>query len=482
VLQQYYTKVVYSPAYVGRHGLIGTSWRYGLAVAEDHVTWRVLRYFSPVSKIHSNRWFRQHMQAAREMRSSLLCSAWLSRTFLSITEGRVQLQASTLNVARTRSRQISTHTRQPKHTASSATKNARTVRKGTHASAAVPKSLHRPPSENLSASSYNLSLNVPHPENDLSSTRPAPLNLPDGPVKELDESVSLKSRGTYLFRLGKAFVGFYKTGIKNIWFNYKEYRQIRKRIDGTAIHNLIQHGPTPKISRREFQLYLRTQHDLKKLVPFCLVFAICGEFTPLVIPVLGTAVVPYTCRIPKQVKQNLQKTLSRIQNVERIGPQRGGVSMTPALAYVHDVDPFGLALRKVPVLGPLLWRFWVEPKFKRRMDDIICDAILIMREGGVQRLEPEELYQFCVEIRKVDTIKHLIDHYTLGIQSQIPDPELRRTQDGLKVFLDEIHRLTDYEGKRRIEKPEVVFESAAQHANRTDGEVYIPAPEVLKGK
>jgi LETM1-like protein len=394
----------------------------------------------------------------------------------------VQRYASALNVARSRSRQIPTQTRRPKHTASSAIKNARTVRKGTHASAAVSKSLHRPPPENLSASSYDLAFNVPHPENDLSSTRPAPLSLPDGPVQESDGSISLKSRGTYLFRLGKAFVGFYKIGIKNIWYNYKEYRQIRKRIGGTAIHTLIKYEPTPKISRREFQLYLRTQHDLKKLLPFCLVFAICGEFTPLVIPVLGTAVVPHTCRIPKQVKQNLQKTLSRIQNVERMGPQQGGVSVTPALAYVHGLDPFGLALRETPVLGPLLWRFWVEPNFNRCMDDIICDAILIMREGGAQRLEPEELYQFCVKIRKFDTIKHLIDHYTLGTQSQFPDLELKRTQEELQVFLDEIRRQTNYEGKRRIEKPELIFESAARHANHTDGEVYVPKPEALKGK
>lgn len=427
--------------------------------------------------------------ATREMRSSLSCSGYVCRSFRPLVQGNVHQRAPAHSDARARFRKTSAQTQQPKHTAKVATTLVKTRQDRSRAPGAVFKSHNSPlsiPPEAAGTPSPDLASRVPSGKNDLSSTRPAHLDLPDRPNGEIGGSVTLKSRGTYLYQLGKAYLGFYKTGVKNIWANYKEYRDIRRRLNGTDIHRSVKHAPSPAITRREFQLYLRTKHDVTKLIPFGLVFAICGEFTPLVVLALGTAVAPYTCRIPKQLKKDLQKTLSRIEHVERMSLQKKDqVSVPRAIAYVHGLDHFGLSVREIPVLSGLLWRFWVERKLKQRIDDIVCDAILIIKEGGVGRLEADELFQLSANIRKGDTIKRLIDYHTLGIQSHIPPTEVKRTQKELQLFIDEIRLALAAHQQSKADggyQPVSILVSAAQRAGRVGETAYIPHPPAAGAK
>ncbi|ERF76424.1 hypothetical protein EPUS_07304 [Endocarpon pusillum Z07020] len=418
------------------------------------------------------------------MRPSHICNACISRSVQYPSHSVVQFRNSADRFPRKSLRQITTQTGKPKHLASAATNNAQRGQKWAHASVASERAPRLPAGasqEALTASPpQHLISTTPHPENNLSSTRPARLDSPEGPIKDEGGAITLKNRASYLFQLGKAYARFYKTGLKNIWSNYKEYRDLRRKLGGAEIHDLVRYASTPAITRREFQLHLRTQHDLKKLIPFGLVFAICGEFTPLVIVALGTAVVPYTCRIPKQVKKDLQKALSRTEDVERLSPQKTEVGITPALGYAHGVDPLGLSIRETPVLGSLLQRFWVEPKLKQRMDHIICDAKLINHEGGAARLEPEELYQFCVDIRQLDAMKRMVDYYTHDRQSDIPDPDVKHTQKELQVFLDSIGRkLTNLKSPADY-NPESIFVAAAKYVRSRGQEgPYIP-PQTLR--
>lgn len=419
------------------------------------------------------------------MLSTFSCSACVSRSVRLNSHYRALVQTSALNVAGIASRRKSTQTREPKNATSRAIKAAKKRGAGAYASISTPPAPRSPPpvsQPHLEVSSDNDATQFPSSQRDLSSTRPARLDLPDGPAEEENGSITIKSRASYLYRLGKGYVGFYKTGFWNVWSNYKEYRTLRARFAGTDMHDLVKHESTPGITRREFQLCLRTQHDLKKLAPFALVFLVCGEFTPLVIIALGTAVVPFTCRIPKQITKDLRSTLSRIENVERLSQQQGGVNMTPALANVHGLDPFGLVIREIPVLSPLLWRYWVEPKLKKHMDNIICDALLIAKEGGIGRLEEEELADFCIKIRKVDTIQRLIDHHVVGAQSCFTKSELKRTQKTLQPFIDQIQRQMSGQEKEMAYQPESVFISAAEHTERSEegGVAYIPPTNLVK--
>ena len=420
------------------------------------------------------------------MKSSFSLGACTLRSVQHTLQGRVHLQGQTF--ASNGFRQVTTQTRQPKHIAGAATTNAKGGQKWAHASATTSDTRHHPPlivQDVRAASPVNVEPKVLYPENDLSSTRPARLDPPEGPVKEDDGSIKIQSRGNHLFQLGKAFLGFYKTGLKNVWSNYKEYQELRQRLGGRDVHDLVRDGDTPKISRREFQLYLRTRHDLKTLVPFALVFAVCGELTPLVIPALGTAVVPYTCRIPKQVHKDLQKTVSRIEDIERIGKDGMG-SISLGMAYIHGLDPFGLCLRNTPILGALLWRLRTGPKLRQRIDDLVCDAKLIMNEGGADRLDPAELVQFCVEVGKLGAIKRLLDRHAQGAQSHVPLAEVESTRKELQVFLDGVHRMMALPPEDKIAtacQPEAIFVGAAEYARSLGVEgPYIPPLSGAPGK
>jgi hypothetical protein len=414
------------------------------------------------------------------MRFKPICSACGPRSSRYLLPGRVYLSVTANTFPGRGFRQISTQTRtSKKNIAGAATASGRRGQKWTHASVATSKPDHSvsAATPEVSAASRNhVAPEKLNPENDLSSTLPAPLVVPDGPAKGEDGSITLRSRVSYLYKLGKAYVGFYKTGVKNIWFNYKQYRELQARLGGTNIHDLVKYASTPSISRRDYQLYLRTRHDLKKLPPFALVFLICGEFTPLVILALGTSIVPYTCRIPKQINKDLQKTLTRIELAER---QRPHTNPNPALAYIHGLDPFGLSIRNTPILGPLLRNLWINPKLRQHMEQLICDATLIAQEGGASRLTSAELFQLGLNLKAVPAIQRFIHHHqTQGAQSPIPNPDVPRAREELQPFLDGVQRsLADHRKHHTTAyDPIAIFIAAAQHARSGGGEgaPYLP--------
>lgn len=290
----------------------------------------------------------------------------------------------------------------------------------------------------------------PTPNQDLTLTRPADLEtvLPAEP----DESgnVPFTAHASYFYRLGKSYVNFYKTGVKNIWNNRKEYKKIKARLGPHTPEDAALYGgqdvwrqiarrtdnsteveikKIPTITRREYQLCLRTRHDLGKLIPFGIVFAICGEFTPLVILALGSSVVPYTCRIPKQVQHDRRWFEKRLEAQAAEGVVKAGGSevvgslMEPeflnALAFLHGVSPFATL---PPIIGKLFFRFWVRPRLRRRGWEILADTVLIRREGGFGLLEPVEVYEyankfFCPEL----VIASRADLYHTGTISWDPE-------------------------------------------------------------
>lgn len=249
----------------------------------------------------------------------------------------------------------------------------------------------------------------PTPDQDLSSTRPAKLESPVGPVPEVDGSVSITVRTKYLYALGRSYLSFFKTGLKNIWNNRKEYNEIKARLGPfTAEDAALYGGQTkngrfiPTITRREYQLYLRTRHDLLKLLPFGLVFAICGEFTPLVILALGSSVVPITCRIPKMVQADRKKLHQKRHGRDKDGTGmndlfsrlEGGIQperSDAAMAFLYGVSPLSNPL-------PVLHKLWILPRLRRRGLEILADTALIRREGGFGVLETIEICQYAEKI------------------------------------------------------------------------------------
>jgi hypothetical protein len=141
-----------------------------------------------------------------------------------------------------------------------------------------------------------------------------PINPPRSTVPP---TLSLPTRGSesvfvYYFNLGRAYGTFYKNGIKAVWFNYKAARLLRQRLrdgDGGAKDTTawVKNG---LISRSEFQLLKRSEHDIGKLPFFSVLVLVFGEWLVLIVPFIPNA-VPGTCRVPKQLQQMQEKAEER---------------------------------------------------------------------------------------------------------------------------------------------------------------------------
>jgi len=260
----------------------------------------------------------------------------------------------------------------------------------------------------------------PFPEQDLSSTRPVPLETPEAPQPhDHGGAVPISVRLSYLYRLGKSYLSFYKTGLKNVWFNYKEYRKIKERLGSFPLNDVVKYGGKggrPTISRREYQLYLRTRQDIRKLIPFGLILVICGEFTPLVVLALGSAVVPSTCRIPKQVIKDQVNLLRRHDSVSH-EPGLQDSTAAQRLAFMEARVGYVWGLMPSPRPLPLL-HLLLRLRVRRRAEQLVCDAILIRREGGLARLDPSEILQFAQQASGPSL--------QLAMPGQYGSPELRQ--------------------------------------------------------
>ncbi|CAK7266233.1 hypothetical protein SEPCBS119000_001916 [Sporothrix epigloea] len=225
----------------------------------------------------------------------------------------------------------------------------------------------------------NTDANPPH------TTRPPPLELPE---RNPDAS-----RFSHLFATGKAYVSFYKTGLRYLVANTKEVRVIDAKEDDKSNGSNTRHA-----TRSDLLLRRRWSHDMRRLPLFGLLLLICGEFTPFVV-LLFPHVVPYTCRIPKQVQQLRTKVEERRQAAFKeyemaasTAEKARGPESLPAADTLLITRSLGLVAPFWDRIGllsaaPSLARRSVE----RRVAYLFEDDALLRQAGGAAALEPEEL-------------------------------------------------------------------------------------------
>ncbi|KAI1636028.1 hypothetical protein F4809DRAFT_663237 [Biscogniauxia mediterranea] len=217
-----------------------------------------------------------------------------------------------------------------------------------------------------------------------SSTRPPPLDLP---IR--DPSTSFV---TYLYRLGKAYTTFYKTGIKAVFAN-------RRLLASTPAPSSSSSPPT----RAHLLLRQRARHDLSRLPLFGLVVFICGELTPLVV-LLFPQLTPYTCRIPKQTG-----VIRRGRRLRRARAARFARSLVDNAGLAGAIAHPSAAGHVCRVLGltSTVWdRLGTDGPFARSRADAAVRALarddaLIREGGGVAALEDAEVVLAC-EDRGID--------------------------------------------------------------------------------
>ncbi|KAK1757289.1 putative letm1-like protein [Echria macrotheca] len=212
------------------------------------------------------------------------------------------------------------------------------------------------------------------------STRPPPLNLPTRAP-----NTTLFS---HLFATGKAYLTFYKTGLRAILTNHR----LRSSPD----------APPPN-TRASILLHLRSAHDVRRLPIFGLLLLVCGEFTPFVVLAVPS-IVPYTCRIPRQVEKLLTKAEDRRARARDEFRWKTSAGEAVAAVGLSGTEAAGYLARVLGVVSP----FWdrlgitlpagiVGGRVKKRLAFLREDDRLLVEAGGAASLEPEEAKLACAD-------------------------------------------------------------------------------------
>ncbi|RPB25520.1 hypothetical protein L211DRAFT_822254 [Terfezia boudieri ATCC MYA-4762] len=237
----------------------------------------------------------------------------------------------------------------------------------------------------------------------------------------------------YYFKVGKGYLSFYKTGLKNVYRNFVASRDLQKRIDTEGKGSITELVDQGKITRGEFQFVMRTRHDSRRIPLFALMFLICGEFTPLVV-ITFSSVVPFPCRIPKQMNSDKAKLHQRrtasfsalppppITNPSQ-QPATTAHTSTPALTKALTTIPpvldlthlthqqlmhVAITLNLAPSISSYVaFPYLLQRRVSRKLEYLELDDTLIERFGGMDALVKEggrkELEWAAME-RGIDTL------------------------------------------------------------------------------
>ena len=264
------------------------------------------------------------------------------------------------------------------------------------------------------------------PINPPRSTLPPPLDLPE---RNKDQNVAL-----YWFRIGRAYGTFYKEGVKAVWFNNKAAKLLRERIKNELkVESDADAALKGVITRSEWQILQRNNHDMGRLPLFGLLVLVFGEWLPLFVPFMP-GVVPGTCRIPKQVRgmrekgEERRRVSFRTANFEpEVGQLRFEEAKERATGEVHKW-PMASAEYVRTILQPLrddqlhhlsttlglhssMWdrvqlypfRALMRRRLMKRLQYLALDDRLLNRFSSKAKLSQVEL-EFACEVRGLDVL------------------------------------------------------------------------------
>ncbi|KAI2631441.1 hypothetical protein GGS26DRAFT_557709 [Hypomontagnella submonticulosa] len=237
------------------------------------------------------------------------------------------------------------------------------------------------------------------------STRPPPLDLP-----ARDPAASLAG---HLMKTGKAYLAFYKAGLRAIFTN-------RALLAQSSAATPTQ-GAKTFPSRSDILLRERVRHDLSRLPVFGLLLLVCGEFTPFIV-LLFPRLTPYTCRIPKQTAALRRAVQARrdasFRALRYLLPSETG-SVPPGMGAGHICRSLGLTSSvwdKIGLDAPL-----AGARARSAVARIAADDAMIREGGGVGLLVDEEVVLAC-EDRGMDVMDEPVERLRAKLEEW-----LRRT-------------------------------------------------------
>ncbi|KAG5354909.1 hypothetical protein CJU89_6717 [Yarrowia sp. B02] len=265
--------------------------------------------------------------------------------------------------------------------------------------------------------------------------------------KSIPPKTQPTSKFQQLTALAKIALAVYKSGIKNVWLNRKQTKQLlrkyaasnktdvtdavlehyfynqvatHKRIFSTVTGELTLHKRDKEIARErdnnrrkidvnilppdgealtraEYVTILRTARDFPKLPLFVVVFCICFEFTPLVV-LAFPQVLPGTCVIPSQARKMLEL---RSKDTRALLKLKGDTQPAHSAYHMSKEQLHGVckALKLTAAMVPITWypTSWLKSRVENHMKQVRADDILIAKSGGAWNMSLAELQQACLD-------------------------------------------------------------------------------------
>jgi hypothetical protein len=232
------------------------------------------------------------------------------------------------------------------------------------------------------------------------------------PARKADQSLF-----SSLYKTGRAYISFYKTGVSNVRTTSKLARSLRERAAKAP-------GQQTVLTRAEWQVVHRSRKDMLRLPAFGLIFLVFGEWTPLLVKWL-TPIIPEPCRIPSQVEKEMKKAekkrAERLRSAGRdsmrlqsLDQKVAGISSTSGehgAAAIRTMKPLELPLvdlvlhsarydchgRIFDLLRVTPPKFWLQRNVRKHVEYLRKDDELIEKNGGYQGLEKREVERACFE-------------------------------------------------------------------------------------
>jgi hypothetical protein len=328
--------------------------------------------------------------------------------------------ASTTSTAKRSAKSVPVPAKRPSGTAAATPPAKQSPRKST-SSSSVPAKRTPPPTTISLDRGGPTALNPP-----LESYAP-PLDVP--------ERKPGQGKLKWLYQCGKAYLSFYKSGIKNVRSSSKLAKTLRAKVAAASSNGKPQDA-TAVLSRAEWQLTRRTRADMMRLPAFALVFLVLGEWTPLIALYL-TPVIPEPCRVPAQLERMQRKAEARrAERLRRVGHDAARLVSRPGAGAselgVGDIQRFNatqarrvrdalaaptprVSLFELLLLSArfdahpgLLDRLFITPPrallvrgLRKKMGYLVTDDEMVARDGGWGGLRREEVVRACFE-RGVD--------------------------------------------------------------------------------
>ncbi|CAI7668157.1 unnamed protein product [Penicillium bialowiezense] len=240
------------------------------------------------------------------------------------------------------------------------------------------------------------SLNAPISTLPIELTTPAPLSPTAGLADKLKRYVEF----------GRTYVTFYKTGLKNVYRNYRASLPLRSQLGLPAYLPISPprgNAESPSLGRGQYQLVRRSARDVRRMIPFTLIL--------IIFPIFGSAITPATCRVPSQVEKErvalgVRKNAALRAAGISVSSDAKVVARFADASFVAGADAaevlracavFGLVKSHEKIGGAALAGLIYRPRLARYVKYLGIDDGMI-RAGGVSGMNATEV-RIAVEER-----------------------------------------------------------------------------------